>query len=189
MGQRLIVGIETGYGKTNSLYDVFSLNRNQKVNNYRVAASFSFFPRSHFAAISKIVFQTKGIYTKSISFIQVPMGFEVQPGNKVRGLVGAGIFPSILINHSPNIQDTNFLKYHSDLQLCAYIDLGIIVRVTQLLQIFATYHLEGDLTSLDSYPVTYYFPETNKYHTEQVRNKTYGYTVNIGLYYTLFKKK
>lgn len=189
MGQRLTVGVETGYGKTNYLDEVLSANHNQKVNNYRIGMSFSFFPRTHFAAISKVMFQTKGIHSKSLSFLQVPFGIEVQPGRKIRGLIGAGIYPSILLNYSRNIQDTNFLQHHSDLQLGVYVDLGIIAQLSQVLSIFLMYHVEGDITSLYSYPVKYYFPETNNYISDQISNRTYGYSFNVGIYYTIFKKK
>jgi len=126
-GQNFRVGIETDYGKIYNLRKVFH-SSDLSVNNCLVGLCLSYsIPETYFVQNLNIVFQRAGTDSKSIDFIQIPVGMDIVQGKKVQGIIGAGWILSYLFYHSTNIYQ-DFIDYHTDFQLGGYFKVGIKLR-------------------------------------------------------------
>ena len=182
-GQEFGLGAETGYGKIYNLQKVFLATDHQGVNNCLVGLCFSYsIPKTHFVQNINIVFQRNGINSKSIDFIQIPVGMDIVQGRKVQAIIGAGWIASYLFYHSTDISQ-DFKDYHTDFQLGGYFNAGIKIHITESWDVSLKGILETEFTPL------YKESRIDHFGARSYSNQRgYGFSINLGVHYAFIKK-
>ena len=107
---------------------------------------------------------------------------DVEPGKKVRFIIGFGFYLSYLFLTSGKV-DKDILKSKSDFQQGAFVDVGIKYQIVSTWSIFCKFQLDSDWTTL--------YKESIPSHqgVEYQIMKSYEYSINLGLKYLIKSKR
>jgi hypothetical protein len=183
--QSFELGGEVGYGKSVSgeKLEFLYLFGNSSVNNLRAGIDFSIKPDNTVLVFNTgILFQRKGDAGPSLNYFKIPAGITVEPGRRVRFIIGGGLFVSYLFMKSPSIQEngTSF----SDFQLGGFLNTGIKYYISKLSCLYLQFQTDFDLTTL------YRDPIPNHAGSDIYSNmRSYDYAIILGFRYSITKNK
>ena len=182
--QSFEIGGEAGYGKTtfDDKIRVSNLFGNSAGNNIICGLTCTLKPK-----ITDLTFNTGLFYQRKgnspvFEFFKIPLGINVEPGKKVKFLIGGGLYMSYLfmISGSPD-PEINSSKYDFLLGLC--LRSGIKYQITTQWNIYLQLQVDFDLTP------TYRESIPNQLGGSNYQDiRAYDYTINFGFKYLLKRK-
>ena len=182
--QSFYLGAMSGYGRSyidnescfKNLFDKFASN------TYSLSFIASYKPKnpiiSFNSGLSCKLFLLKD--RTSFSFLKLPVGFDLQIGNKFQFLCGIGVFGQTFINKNVE-QYYDYTKFQGGI----YADLGFDYLINEKFSIFLKVLKDFDMTSFDSertYNHMGMSSETESYFL-------YSTDINLGIRYCIKNKK
>ena len=181
--QKVGLGGEISYGRSYGLKDFFYPVTQQSVDDYKIGVVTSVLSRdSAFSLNTGILFNRKGILNKSVNYIKIPVGVDHLVGNKVQGLIGAGLYVGYLTSVI-GIYPPEILTYPTDFQLGGFIEAGMNFKLSPVWALYWKGQAEMDFTTL--------YKEVTIDHSGQKTislKRSYGYSVQVGIKYRFRKK-
>lgn len=179
--QNFEIGAEMGYGKTGiedpiRIGEIFYFPEDL---SFKSGINIAYNPKKTFLFITSGLFyqlrETSGTF---LHFMRLPLGVIVEPGNKVKFLIGAGVYLNYFFNASGK-ENFDISGSKRDFQVGVYIAPGIKYRIVPKWWLFIKIQLDIDLTTL------YIDVSSHK------GNKSYSYerakdlTFNLGFTYII----
>jgi hypothetical protein len=180
------VGADLGYGKTcfDEYFFFDELFGDYTYNNLRLGLTASLNPHQSVLFLNTgLSYQRIGNKGNALNFLQIPFGFDIAPGRKLKFFFGGGGFVSYLFLLTGTI-DPDINRSKRDFQIGLYMDVGFRYQINNNWSVIAKMQMDFDCSTLYKESIPDHF---GGYYYE-VRH-SYDYSVDVGFRYLIPQKK
>ena len=149
IAQKHEIGADLGFGKGFQLNDIKNLNLWKETNNcITPGLVYTFIPVKVFAFNTGFSYHWMGSDNTYLSFIEIPVGFDLLAGKKVQGLFGTGLKLKYLLSYHGDGFYGNMENTRGNYQLGMYLEAGIKLHADEHSSIIIKTVFDTDITAL-----------------------------------------